>query len=83
MVLKIVGGLSGYFGSLLLQSKSIFAKGTIGLKTFVRIVSLIFILLGLWMLKIININGGNLMGKVQVEKGSGGWGLSYSDCLSA
>lgn len=74
VVLTILGGLSGYLGGSLLQTKSIFAKGSIGLKTFVVIVSSIFIVLGLWMLKIIKLNGPNFMGKMKVEKGSGGWG---------
>jgi cytochrome c-type biogenesis protein len=58
----------------LLQSKSVFAKGSIGLKAFLGLASAIFILMGLWMLKIINFNNGNLMSKMAVEKGSGGWG---------
>ena len=74
VVLTISGGLSGYLGGLLLQTKSVFGKGSIGLKTFVAIVCGIFIVMGLWMLKIININGPNFMGNMQVEKGSGGWG---------
>jgi cytochrome c-type biogenesis protein len=74
LVLTILGGLSGYLGGLLSQSKTVFAKGSIGLKIFLALASVIFILLGLWMLKIINFNGINFMSRMQVEKGSGGWG---------
>ena len=73
-VLTILGGLSGYLGSVLWEGKSFFAVGSIGLKSFVGLVSVIFIALGLWMMKIVNFNGVNFMGKMQVAKGSGGWG---------
>lgn len=74
VVLTILGGLSGYLGGLLSQSKTVFAKGSIGLKIFLAVASMIFIIMGLWMLKIINFNGINFMTKMQVEKGSGGRG---------
>lgn len=74
LVLTILGGLSGYLGGLLTQSKTVFAKGSIGLKIFLALASVIFIIMGLWMLNILNFNGSNFMNKMQVEKESGGWG---------
>lgn len=73
-VLTVLGGVSGYLGGLLSQSKLLFAKGASGLKIFVGLASVIFISLGLWMLKILNFNGLNLLSRVRVERGSGGFG---------
>lgn len=73
-VLTLLGGLSGFLGGLLVHGQAVFAKGSMGLKIFLAGASGIFILLGLWMLKIINFHGFNLMGRMQVEKGSGAFG---------
>lgn len=74
LVLTIIGGFSGFLGGLLTQGKSVFAKGAIGLRIFVSTVSVIFILLGLWMMQVINFDGFNLMGRMNVDKGSGARG---------
>ncbi|MGE0918107.1 cytochrome c biogenesis CcdA family protein [Trichlorobacter lovleyi] len=74
LVLTLLGGVSGYAGGLLVQSKLLFAKGSIGLKTFLGAVCLLFIILGLWMLDLIRFNGSDLMAKMGVHQQSGAVG---------
>ncbi|BCS51956.1 cytochrome c biogenesis CcdA family protein [Geobacter sp. SVR] len=71
IVLTVLGGISGYAGGLLLQSKLLFAKGSIGMKIFLGSVCFIFIMLGFWMLNLINFNGVNLMERIGVRQQSG------------
>ncbi len=59
-------------GGLLAKGQKFFAKGTYTLKIFVGIVALVFVFLGLWMLKVIKWGGGsNPMARMNVKKGSG------------
>ena len=74
LVLTVLGGVSGYAGGLLMQSQLFFAKGSIGLKTFLGAVCVLFIILGLWMLDLIRFNGSDLMAKMGVRGQSGAAG---------
>lgn len=74
LILTFLGGISGYAGGLLVQSKLLFAKGSIGLKAFLGTVCVLFIILGLWMLDLIRFNGSDLMAKIGVRQQSGAKG---------
>ena len=70
-VLTALGFVSGYAGTILTEGGSIFSKGTVATRTFISLVFVLFIALGLWMLRIIKLNGFNFMGSLNVKKESG------------
>ena len=75
LVLTILGGISGYAGSFILQGGSIFSSTkTVGTRIFLNFAFLSFIFLGLWMLGKIKFKRFNFMMNMNVKKESGVYG---------